>query len=28
MLIIELVPEPATAALVSFGGLFLLRRCR
>ena len=28
MLIIELVPEPATAALVSIGGLALLRRRR
>ena len=28
MLVIELVPEPATAALVSFGGLVLLRRRR
>ncbi len=28
MLVIELVPEPATAVLVSFGGLVLLRRRR
>ncbi len=28
ILVIEFVPEPGTVALVSFGGLLLLRRCR